>query len=391
MTVSHEQKCTESAIANERQEPMRTPPAGNPRTILSFCDINLDSSLSCLVHVANKVKVETEYLFSFYHSFLNISMGNANYKPEPKWFPGFEQKLPDLNGKIIVITGCTSGTGLVVARTSVKKGAKAVLMLNRPSDRALKAEKDVREQLLRGSQTVVETIPCDLQHFESVIAAANYIKDKYEAIDVLCNNAGVFPHGDKATKDGYDFTMQTNHLSHFLLTKELFPLLKRAEKLRGEARIVNHSSGARRAGPLQPDYFGKRQENLGSDWKRYQQSKLANSVFTEVLKERLKDTGIKAVVAAPGCCATSIYDQTSWIMKWIIMRISQSMEDGAMPLLAACFGTSTENGDFWEPTHMGAMYGPASKVKHDKQTMNPENAKILWKASEDACGTFRFS
>jgi len=355
---------------------------GNPRTTFA-------------THVwftfRTKFKWKLNALLSFYFFFGNISMGNANYTPKTKWFPEFEQKLPDLNGKIIAITGCTSGTGLVVARTSVKKGAKAVLMLNRPSERAVKAENYVKEQLSRESMTAVETIPCDLQDFKSVRAAANYIKDKYEAIDVLCSNAGVFPHGDKATKDGYDFTMQTNHFSHFLLTKELFPLLKRAEELRGEARIVHHSSGARRFGPLQPEYFGNRQENLGSDWKRYQQSKLANSVFTQALTELLKDTGIKAAAAAPGCCATSIYDQSSWIMKWIIMRISQSMEDGAMPLLAACFDTSTENGDFWEPTHMGAMYGPAGKVKQDKQTMDPKNAKLLWEASEYACGTFRIS
>jgi len=68
----------------------------------------------------------------------------------------------------VVITGCTSGTGLVAAKTSVRKGAAAVVMLNRPSDRATKAEEEVKKEIIEGSSTVVETIPCELQDFESI-------------------------------------------------------------------------------------------------------------------------------------------------------------------------------------------------------------------------------
>ena len=64
-------------------------------------------------------------------------------------------------------------------------------------------------------------------------------------IDVLCNNAGVMAMKDIATSDGYDVQMQVNHLSHFLLTKELLPLIKLAAESKGEARIVNHTSVAR--------------------------------------------------------------------------------------------------------------------------------------------------
>ena len=82
---------------------------------------------------------------------------------------------------------------------------------------------------------------------------------------------------------GYDTQMQTNHLSHFLLTKELFPLLDKAAKAKGDARVVNHSSGARKfpSSPLQAKYLGKNGGSLGGNgnsmlfggarWQRYHQ------------------------------------------------------------------------------------------------------------------------
>ena len=347
-------------------------------------------------------------------------MGNSSSsKPrtvKTKWFHEFEAKLPTLEGKTVAITGCTTGTGLIAAQTSAKMGASNVLMLNRPSERAQEAEDKVTSFVKDGSTTTVETISCDLQDFGSVKEAIEKIKSKYEAIDVLCNNAGVMALDDYATNDGYDVQMQTNHLSHFLLTKELFPQLKRAQELRGEARIVNHSSIARSGmsrfggGDLEAKYFGKNGGDLGGNstcppfagpkWKRYSQTKLANSVFTVALKEKLnKSTDvscngekIKAVVAAPGFSSTNLQittNQTGGMsgMMWSTM-FAQSAEDGTMPLLSAMFDPTTKSGDFWEPANSGNMTGPAVKVKYDKYTNNKENADLLWKESEEACGQF---
>merc|ERR1740139_1000380 len=102
-------------------------------------------------------------------------------------------------------------------------------------------------------------------------------------------------HPDKRTKDGFDVQMQTNHLSHFLLVKQFLPALKAAAKEKGEARIVNHSSGARHGKALEAKYFQKSGEgNLGGDgaaacFDRYQQTKLANIVFTFGLEAKLAE------------------------------------------------------------------------------------------------------
>jgi len=328
-------------------------------------------------------------------------MGSTTSKPT-YYLPAFvKTEIPSLQSKTVVITGCTSGTGLVAAKASVKKGVANLLLLNRPSERATKAEQIIKAEIGEGQQQTinVETIPCDLQDFESVRSAANTIKEKYDSIDVLCNNAGIMAVKDSPTKDGYDTQMQTNHLSHFLLTKELFPLLKKAADLKGEARIVNHSSLAREGKPLKEKYQGKNGGNLGGDglakWERYHQTKLANVVFSLALADRLKGTKIKSLCAAPGFSMTNLQvnsEGMNWFM-WLIARFAaQSAEDGTMPLLTCMYGQQVKSGEFWEPTRMAKMNGPVGRVEQlSKVCTDKESRNLLWKASEEACGAFQIS
>ena len=143
----------------------------------------------------------------------------------------------DMTHKTVVITGTTSGTGFVCASELAKKGA-TIILLNRKSERSRNSLKDLQKSLPGGK---FDAIDCDLQDLESVRTAIDIIKSKYDIIDVLVNNAGVMALKDQATIDGYDIQMQTNIISHFFITKELFPLLKKSSG----ARIINHSSMAR--------------------------------------------------------------------------------------------------------------------------------------------------
>merc|ERR1712087_139184 len=119
-----------------------------------------------------------------------------------KHFAAFAAALPEQSGKVVVVTGCTTGTGFIAARTCALKGAH-VVMLNRPSPRADSAEQKIREA---APHATVETIACDLTSLESVKTAALALKAKFSSsgIDVLCCNAGVMALKDVATVDGYD-------------------------------------------------------------------------------------------------------------------------------------------------------------------------------------------
>jgi NAD(P)-dependent dehydrogenase (short-subunit alcohol dehydrogenase family) len=328
-------------------------------------------------------------------------MSNAAYsEPQPikdKWYPAFVETLPSLEAKVVIVTGCTTGTGFVCAKTAAQKGAK-FLMLNRKSERAEKAMEALK---VVGD---VEHVDCDLQSFASVRKAAEYVTSKYgeSGVDVLCLNAGVMALKDIATEDGYDVQCQTNHLSHFLLAKELMPLLLTAESKRGEARVVSHSSLARDTMPaMEVKYFEKNGGNLGGDgasmwkkearWLRYGQSKLANCLFSFALADKFTASkkNLKAVVCAPGLAATNLQVTTAsdggfssgWIMSW-----AQSQADGAMPLLTSCFMPQVENGDFWEPSKMGRSSGPPKKFVLGKGCTDEGAKAELWKASEVAVG-----
>mmetsp|Transcript_5951 Transcript_5951/g.7493 ORF Transcript_5951/g.7493 Transcript_5951/m.7493 type:complete len:335 (+) Transcript_5951:73-1077(+) len=332
-------------------------------------------------------------------------MGNFTGKPaarKNKYFDAFEEGLPSMNGKVVVITGTTSGTGFVAANTVAKKGGK-VVVLNRKSSRAEESLQKLREA---NPDAEIEWVECDLQNFESVRAAADELKRKFaDGIDVMCNNAGVMALEDRATVDGYDVQMQTNHLSHFLLNKELYPLLTKTANEKGEARIVNHSSGARNhpSTPLKAEYFGKNGGNLGGNgnslisggarWERYHQTKLANSCYTHEFTKRAEASGSKVIMvtAHPGLSSTNLQVTTNAqggmdnsMFNRLFMYFSQSPEDGTMGLLQGICGEGVKAGDFWGPK---GITGKAVLVPPGKLT-NDNASQMLWEESEKAVGSF---
>ena len=303
----------------------------------------------------------------------------------------------DMTGKVAVITGTTSGTGFICAREIAKKGGEVVL-LNRSSERAEAALKQLQAAVPGGKFV---QIPCDLQDFARVRQAISEIKSKYSVIDVLCNNAGVMALKDYATKDGYDVQMQTNCLSHFLLTKDLFPLLKKSP----EARVINHTSMARLGGPLEAKYFGKNGGNLGGDdmpqdglggprWARYHQTKLANCCFTYGLKQKLKEhgiTNIKTMIAHPGLSLTNLQATTAETggmeLNTPFMANAQSQEDGATGIIRACMDKDAKSGDFFGPE---LWSGFPERRTPEELLYDPENIRVNWEGCEAAVGEFKF-
>ncbi|WP_367392120.1 SDR family NAD(P)-dependent oxidoreductase [Lewinella sp. LCG006] len=310
-----------------------------------------------------------------------------------------EHHTQDMTGKVVAITGTTSGTGYVCAKEVARKGA-TVILLNRKSERAEKALDQLKTEVPEGK---FDPIACDLQSFESVRNAAESIKRKYRIVDVLVNNAGVMALRDQATPDGYDVQMQTNVLSHFLLTKELFPLLR----LSDQGRIVNHSSMARLGPPLAIEYFEKKGGDLGGDgteeenfsfrgprWMRYHQTKLANAAFTYGLKNKLEAANISNVLsllAHPGLAKTELATTSAAVggmdADAEFMNMAQSAEDGATGIIRAAMDPKAQSGDFYGPDGQG-WNGFPEKLTPEDLLFDEANIQINWEGCEKAVGAF---
>jgi len=114
---------------------------------------------------------------------------------------------------------------------------------------------------------------------------ADRLAADYDAVDVLCNNAGVMAIPRSETEDGFETQFGVNHLGHFALTGRLFSLLKGAEGIDGDARIVTQSSGAHEQGEM--DFSDLNWEESYGKWKAYGRSKLANLLFAYELQHRI--------------------------------------------------------------------------------------------------------
>jgi len=325
---------------------------------------------------------------------------NTNPERPSQFYPEFFKSLPSMEGKTIVITGCSQGLGYVTASAVAKKGG-FVIMLNRRSDQAKKAFAAISRDAVGIPPEMIE---CDLQSFESVRTACKAIRERTAGdndddggIDVLCCNAGIMLQPDEASADGYDITASTNMLSHFLLTKELFGELQKASSLRGEARIVSMSSGSGYGSPaFNPSFFERRGGKLGGNrnsYERYHQSKLANLAFTAALNDRLRaqHSKIKAVACTPGVCGTNMYAHAIAVMNGAgkpgQRNTVPSAEDGSMAQLKCIFDPTIESGDCWGPK-MGSSTGELESTFLGPPHIlaDQDTKRALWKVCEEAVG-----
>uniref|UniRef100_A0A0G4HLH5 Uncharacterized protein n=1 Tax=Chromera velia CCMP2878 TaxID=1169474 RepID=A0A0G4HLH5_9ALVE len=329
-------------------------------------------------------------------------MGPADVKS--KWFGDFREQLPRVDGKVFAITGTTSGTGFVAARTAAEKRG-IVLLLNRPSERAAKSLAALKEAVPSGT---FEHIDCDLQDFMSVRKAAETVRAKHPKLYCLANNAGIAGQDDRATKDGFDVQMQTNHLGHFLLTSLLLPALEEGAEVHGESRVVTHSSNSRKhTKQLEARYLEKNGGNLGGNGcglngpniERYNQSKLANAVFTQALHAKLKAKGskVKALACHPGTSFTPILDGLplkkgsfdAFLLCVYKTFFIQSAEDGAMGLIRCVMGEGVHSGELWGPDGwLHGINGPAVPIAARPIERDPETLRLLWEKSAEASGPF---
>jgi NAD(P)-dependent dehydrogenase (short-subunit alcohol dehydrogenase family) len=307
-----------------------------------------------------------------------------------QYYDDLVASLPTLRGKCVAITGTTSGLGYWAAVATVKKGPACLIMLNRNSDRARQTQEAIAK--VAGASVNVSTVDCDLSSFSSVRAAAtsvNKISAKFGGLDVLTLNAGVMDMPDIRTVDGFDLSMQTDHLGHFLLTKLVMGSMHAAATARKEVRIVSQSSVARAlggsllpvgGGPVNDAYYVKSPAgSLGGNsssarQERYHQAKLANIVFAMALHSKFAALkgyeNFKAVSAAPGWSRTNLNIPDIGNIPWLQKLLSMSAQDGTCSMLVAMFGPSVQSGDFYEPKRV--LTGPPLQVIAAGVALSPQ-------------------
>jgi NAD(P)-dependent dehydrogenase (short-subunit alcohol dehydrogenase family) len=206
-----------------------------------------------------------------------------------------EQRPDSMKGRVVLITGATSGIGKETALGLAKMGATLVLV-GRNREKLDRAMGEIASQT---GNRQLDSLVCDLTSMENVRKLAADFTAKYHRLDVLINNAGEIVNERRTTVDGYEYTLALDHLSHFLLTNLLMDIIKAS----APSRIISVSSSAHMFGHIDfEDLMGERKYRA---MRAYGQAKLANLLFIYELARKLSGTGVTANALHPGVVRTN--------------------------------------------------------------------------------------
>ncbi|WP_415974123.1 SDR family oxidoreductase [Rhodococcus sp. 077-4] len=296
--------------------------------------------------------------------------------------------LPDLTGKIAVVTGASDGIGTVVATQLARSGAEVVMPV-RSAGKGERAAESIRVAVPGAN---VSTRALDLSSLESVSALVADFSSEGRAIDILVNNAGVMqPPARQVTQDGFELQFGTNHLGHFALTLGLLPLLRK-----GNARVTHQTSIAARSATV--NWNDLNWERSYDVMKAYSQSKLAVALFARELdaRSRAGGWGISSNIAHPGISPTNLLgaqpglgrpkDSAGRRLIGVLARvgIAGTVDSAAQPGLVASAGSDARGDQFFGPKRL--LGGPPTEVNMWKPMRNMDDARRLWEASEQLTG-----
>ena len=289
-----------------------------------------------------------------------------------------ESNIPDQSGKIFIVTGPTSGLGKESVKVLVRKNATVIMAARNIK----KAESVANEILEENKNAKIDIEELDLSSLESVKNFSQLIIKKYKSLDCLINNAGIMACPYSKTQDGFEIQMGTNHLGHFALTGQLISLLKKTPN----SRVVNVSSIAHTSGNIDFDDLNWEKRKYRT-WSAYSDTKLANLYFTYELSRKLgKDKGSPIILAShPGWTATEL-QRYSGVANFMNIFLGQKVNIGALGGLRAATDLTAKSNDYFGSPSMGGMKGYPVLVKSNELSYNIDNAKKLWKLSEELTG-----
>lgn len=265
--------------------------------------------------------------------------------------------------RTIVITGASDGIGAAAARQLTEHGDNVVLVGRSPDKTRRLAEELGRPYHL-----------ADFVEFDQVRALAQELLDAYPRIDVLANNAGGIFSQD-TTADGFDYTLQINHLSPFLLTTLLMERL-----VDSNAAVIQTSSAMAKGGRIDVDELGTARKRSGTG--AYSDTKLANILFTNELHRRYHEQGLSSAAFHPGAVASNFGSSASALVRYtyqtpLMKLFLVSPDKGGARLTFLAGGTP---GETWQS---GGYFEKSQPVKPvNAQAADPDLARALWDRTE---------
>ena len=302
--------------------------------------------------------------------------------------------IPSQAGRRVLITGANSGIGYMAALKLARKDAK-VLLACRDQRRG---EAAIARILADSPGADLELVVLDLASLDSVREVAARQLDNGLALDLLINNAGVMtPPQRKETKDGFELQLGINVLGHFALTGLLMPALEQAAASAPQSpRVVTISSIAHKRGRI--DFDDLQSTKQYSPMKAYQQSKLADLMFSFELDRRLKARGsrVMSVAAHPGVAETKLFVTQDHhaaemavrrVIGVVIGTLLNTDAEGALPTLYAATAPEAVGGGYYGPQGFQEMRGDDVGVaKVSEQARNTATAVRLWDVCEQLTG-----
>ncbi|MEV0543161.1 oxidoreductase [Nocardia salmonicida] len=286
-----------------------------------------------------------------------------------------EADIPDLTGRVAVVTGANTGLGFETARALAEHGARVVLTCR---DRS-RAEDAARRITERSPGTSIDCVELDLADLSSVRAAAATIRSRFDRIDLLINNAGVTGLTGR-TEDGFEIQFGINHLGHFALTGLLIDRIVAA----AAARVVTVSSIGHRFGRIDAA------DPAATTGNSYAKSKLANLMFTYELDRRLAGTPAEALAAHPGGASTEVFRYSPAAFRLPNLAIARlfgrTPAMGALPTLRAATDPAASGGQYYGPSGLFEIGGFPGQAEAAERAHQRDSQARLWAVSEELTG-----